>query len=84
MRPDPIPALKAELAREIARIVKGARTWDMAVLVRTHRSELSRIRNGRITRISLETLIRLLSRLRRRVELRVVLEPFKNPSAVER
>ncbi len=81
MRPDPIPALKAALAEEIARLTAGRRTWDAAVLVQVHRSELSRIRNARLERISLERLIRILAHLHRRVELRIVVEPIPKPRA---
>jgi hypothetical protein len=74
MTVDPIPPLKASLADELVRLLRMRDTLDVA-LADTHGSELSRIRNGHLERFSLERLIRMLARVRRRVEMRIVVEP---------
>jgi predicted XRE-type DNA-binding protein len=63
---DPIPALKAQLGSELAALLEGWNADDVAVLVRTDRPRVSELRRGMLERFSLETLIRYLTRLRRR------------------
>jgi predicted XRE-type DNA-binding protein len=70
-RPDPIPELKRLVADEIRRRIDGWRTADIAVHLGTDQPRLSDIRQGKLQRFSLETLIRFATRLRCRVELRV-------------
>jgi predicted XRE-type DNA-binding protein len=68
---DPIPALKRQLAAELVRAIDGWRTADMAVMMHTDPPRISDLRHGRLDRLSLESLIRMLTRLRYRVDVRV-------------
>lgn len=59
--PDPVPALKEQLARTIAERLEG---WDLAngaALLRTDAAKLSRIRNGNLGEFSLQRLVRFLA-----------------------
>jgi predicted XRE-type DNA-binding protein len=71
-RPDPVPELKRLLGEEIRRRIDGWRTADIAVHLGTDQPRLSDIRRGKLERFSLETLVRFVTRLRCRVEVRVV------------
>ena len=71
-RPDPIPELKRLVADEIRRRMDGWRTADIAVHLGTDQPRLSDIRRGKLDRFSLERLIRYVTRLRCRVEVRVI------------
>jgi len=72
MQHDPVAELKRRVADHITRAIAGWNTWDRAVRAGIHRSELSRIRNGRLERFSLDRLVRCAARLGLRVEIRVV------------
>jgi predicted XRE-type DNA-binding protein len=67
--PDPIPALKQQLGAELAVLLEGWNADDVAELIGTDRPRISELRRGKLDRFSLETLIRYVSRLRRRVDL---------------
>ena len=69
-RLDPIPALKQQLGSELARLLAGWNADDIAALIGTERPRISELRRGKLDRSSLETLIRYLARLGRRVDLR--------------
>jgi predicted XRE-type DNA-binding protein len=67
---DPVPRLRRELGEQLVRDIAERGTWDAAVLMRTDPPRISDLRNGRLKRFSLATLVRYLSRLNYRVELR--------------
>ena len=69
---DPIPALKRQLGAELAQLLAGWRASDICDRIGTEAARVSDLRRGRLERFSLETLIRYLTRLRRRVDLVVV------------
>ena len=71
-RPDPIPVLKQQLAGDIRARMSGWRAADIAVLIGTDQPRISELRRGKLERFSLETLIRFATRLRCRVEMRVI------------
>jgi len=76
-RADPIPELKQEAARELARIIHSWNAHDIAVSLGTDQPRISDLRRGKLDRFSLETLIRFLSRRRYRVQLTI--EPELRP-----
>ena len=61
---DPIPELKAQLAREIVEMMDGWSQENAAEILRTDQPRMSDLRNGRLGRFSLEQLIRFVSRAR--------------------
>jgi helix-turn-helix protein len=73
---DPIPDLKRQAGAELARAVDGWNSDDVGVLLGTDRSRVADLRHGRLDRFSLETLIRFLTRLGMRVELRIARAPL--------
>ena len=75
MDSDPIPAFKRALGAELVRELDRYHPDDAAYLIESDRSRVADIRRGRLTRFSLETLIRYVERLGYRVELRV--EPVR-------
>jgi len=80
-RSDPIPALKCQLGTELAALLEGWNAADVAALIGTDRPRISDLRRGKLDRFSLEMLIRYAARLRRRVELVVVAEPWPGSKA---
>jgi predicted XRE-type DNA-binding protein len=60
--PDPISPLKEQLARELVARLDGWRQDYAASFVGTDPSRISNLRNGRLTRFSLERLIRFIAR----------------------
>jgi predicted XRE-type DNA-binding protein len=73
---DPIPELKAQAARELVKLLEGWNSQFVAAEIGTDAPRISDIRRGKLQRFSLETLIRYITRLKMRVELRVVEPPF--------
>ncbi len=71
MRIDPIPQLKLDAARALAELLTEWSAHEAAALLRTHAQRIMEIRRGKLERFSLETLIRYLTWLNRRVELRI-------------
>jgi len=62
--PDPIPPLKEQVARIVVDRLAGWRNQAMAAaLIDIDQPRMSDLRNGRLTRFSLEKLIRCASRL---------------------
>ena len=68
---DPIPALKREAGAELARFVAGWNGDDIGTYLGTDRSRIADLRQGRLDRFSLETLLRFLARAGLNVELRL-------------
>ena len=68
---DPIPALKREAGAELARFVAGWNSDDIGTYLGTDRSRIADLRQGRLDRFSLETLLRFLARAGLNVELRL-------------
>ena len=71
MPPNPIPALKRQLADEILSIIGRLNVTVAAMVLGIDASRLADIRHGRIERFSVERLIRLLATLNRTVSLTV-------------
>ncbi len=70
--PDPIPALKQQLRQEILASVGKFSQFVAAGALGTDQPRMSDLRQGKLERFSLETLIRLLANIDRRVEISVV------------
>ena len=68
---DPIPALKRDAAAHLAEFLRYGNGDDLASLLGTDRFRIADLRRGRLTRFSLETLLRFLVRAGLRVDLRV-------------
>jgi predicted XRE-type DNA-binding protein len=68
---DPIPRLKREAAVALAELLSQWGAHETAALLGTHPQRIREIRRGKLDRFSLETLIRYLTRLGNRVELRI-------------
>jgi hypothetical protein len=67
---DPIPALKRDAVAHLAEFLRYGNGDDLASLLGTDRFRIADLRRGRLTRFSLETLLRFLVRAGLRVELR--------------
>lgn len=66
---DPIPDLKRQVADEVLKLIDGwSRSWG-AWRVRLSASRISEMRRGNLSNVSLELLIRCLSRRGLRVEI---------------
>jgi predicted XRE-type DNA-binding protein len=76
-RPDPIPELKREAAAALAELLAQWSAHDVAAYIGTDAQRVMEIRRGKLDRFSLETLIRYLTRLHQRVELRIGREPTR-------
>ena len=72
---DPVPALKRQLGTEIAPLLRDWNADDVAAWIGTDRARISERRRGKLTRFSIETLIRYLSRLGCTIEVRVTIRP---------
>ena len=67
---DPVPDLKRRLADEVLALTDGwSQTWA-AAFMDIPQSRVSDLRRGKLDRLSVERLIRCLSRLDRRIEIR--------------
>jgi predicted XRE-type DNA-binding protein len=62
---DPIPELKRQVGLEVARAMSGSTVTDLAEFLGLDPPRISNLRRGKLTRFSLETLIRYAHRLRR-------------------
>jgi predicted XRE-type DNA-binding protein len=71
-KPDPIPALKQQLATAIVDRLNGWTQPMAAELLRTEQPRISNLRHGRLERFSLEQLIRFATRIRADVSINVV------------
>jgi predicted XRE-type DNA-binding protein len=71
MLPDPIPALKQQLADEILASVARLNVTIAAMVLEIDSSRLADLRHGRVARFSVERLIRMLATVDRRVTLTV-------------
>ena len=72
---DPVLDLKRQLGAELARLVAGWNGDDIGAVLGTDRSRVADLRQGRLDRFSLETLIRFLVRMGRRIELTITSPP---------
>jgi predicted XRE-type DNA-binding protein len=70
-RVDPIPQLKRDAAAAIAELLAPWSAHEAAALLGTYAQRIMEIRRGKLDRFSLEMLVRYLTRLGRRVELRI-------------
>jgi predicted XRE-type DNA-binding protein len=61
--PDPIPELKAQVARAVTDHLNGWSQVNAGALLRTDQPRVSAFRGGRLERLSLEQLIRLATRV---------------------
>jgi hypothetical protein len=68
---DPVPQLKRDAGVALAALLAPWNADDAAYMLGTDRSRVAELRRGKLDRFSLETLIRYLARMRKRVELRV-------------
>ena len=71
MSDDSIPALKRHLAQQLVGRLEGWSQTDAAALVGTDQPRISDLRRGRLDRISLEQLVRLLGRVGGSIEVQV-------------
>jgi predicted XRE-type DNA-binding protein len=60
--PDPIPALKQQVAADVVAQLRGWTQPMAAELLRTDQPRVSELRNGKLERFSLERLIRFAAR----------------------
>ena len=70
--PDPIPALKQQLAGEIKRLLGRYHQEVAADILGLEQPRMSELLRGRLDRFSLQRLVRLLANLDRRIEVTVV------------
>ena len=76
-RVDPIPELKRQCASALVALLAEWNAHDIATYIGTDQPRISDLRRGKLDRFSLETLIRYLVRLRRRVDLSITEEPAR-------
>jgi hypothetical protein len=69
--PDPIPALKQQLANELVARLDGWTQDYAGALIGTHPCRVSNLRNSRLEPFSLERLIRFVTRTRGTVTINV-------------
>ena len=62
-KPDPVPALKQQIANALVERLDGWTQAMAAELLRTDQPRVSDLRNGRLHRLSLEQLIRFAARV---------------------
>ena len=71
MSDDAVPALKRHLAQQLVKRLDGWSQTNAASLVGTDQPGISDLRRGRLDRISLEQLVRLLGRVGGSIEVQV-------------
>lgn len=72
---DAIPDLKREALALLAGVLRYGNGDDLASWLGTDRFRIADLRRGRLTRFSLETLLRFLARAGQRIELHVTRAP---------
>ena len=75
--PDPIPPLKIEMANHVVQRLHGWSQWYAASFIWTDQPRMSDLRNGRLTRFSLEQLIRFAARLGAEITISVTWTKYK-------
>ncbi len=73
--PDPIPDLKARVAKILLDALNGWSQVNAAYLIGSNQARMSDLRRGELGRFSLEQLIRFLSRIDYRIDIQVHHEP---------
>lgn len=73
--PDPIPALKQQLAAAVLQALDGWRQLEGGAMIGIDQPRMSNLRRGRLERFSLEKLARLVSRAGGDLQLTVVWTP---------
>jgi predicted XRE-type DNA-binding protein len=68
-KPDPIPALKQQIAAALVEKLDGWTQPMAAELLQTDQPRVSDLRRGKLDRLSLEQLVRFASRLRATVSI---------------
>ena len=69
---DPIPALKKRLAELILEEIGDGNMWMARRILGLDQTRMWRLEHGHLDRFSVQWLIRLLARINRKVEVRVV------------
>ena len=82
--PDPVPALKAQLAATIVADMSGWRVDYAGARVGSDYSGMSKLRNGDLTRFSLQTLVRMAARIGLEVVVTTEPVPRRIPRAAPR
>jgi predicted XRE-type DNA-binding protein len=72
MDPDPIPALKEQLAKAILTETQRLNQLYAARILGLDEPRMSNLEHGKLERFSLQKLIRLLARINRRVEMSIL------------
>jgi predicted XRE-type DNA-binding protein len=72
---DPVPTLKQQIADEIVAALHGWTLANAGSWLHVDHARVSDLRRGRLDRLSLERLIRMISHIDRRVELRIIWTP---------
>lgn len=77
--PDPIPALKEQLGREIVAFFGSFDQFIAASILGVDQPRFSDLQRGRLERLSLQKLVRMLARIDRHVQLTIVDVADKRP-----
>ena len=62
-RPDPVLALKRQLAEHVIAITSGWSQWEIGVFLGLDQPRMSDLKNGRARRFSIDRLVRMLDKL---------------------
>lgn len=76
-QPDPVPALKRQLARQLLRSCDGLSQSWAAWAMHVSRARVSELRRENLENVSLELLVRCLSHLGYRIDITLTREPRK-------
>jgi predicted XRE-type DNA-binding protein len=74
-RPDPVPALKRQLADKVLTLLEGSSNTWAAWDAHLSRSRVSEMRRGNLDNVSLDRLVRCLAQLQHSVEITVTRNP---------
>jgi hypothetical protein len=77
---DPIPELKRQVGLELARAMASTSVTDLVELLETDPPRISELRRGKLTRFSLERLIRYAHILRRCAQISFGPPPYRPPT----